>query len=258
MMQCYFIDSILSVNKKCIHLLRDSPQLFEFEYWWGERERNAPISWFQRWRTAVGQSDSPQWAARLCNPSKRWLKYTCDAEQVGCSTSGPPVVEQEGVDIINDTMLAREILFTAIVLMMSSCDPTQAVCQYGYTIRSCDDFKPRRVETGEANCFQRNPSGNPSGRPAGSAPSGTRFDQEGALAPSPDGHSNQPVLMTTFSPYRIWVESNRYRTGAVMKGKFWNRNWSHLIQFDLIWLLFDDYFMYLMIVLHIQHQLLFI
>jgi len=88
-------------------------------------------------------------------------------------------------------------------------DSARAATQYGFTIRSCEDFRPRRVDVNSVEVSRF---------PAEQQQSGNnRFGPSADAAPSPDGFG-QPVLMTSFAPYRIWIENNRYRRGSVMKG----------------------------------------
>ena len=97
------------------------------------------------------------------------------------------------------------LIESLLLLMLLNC--VVAVYQFGYTIQSCDDLRPRRalldVMNPQPNPQFINPSGN-------------------QLYPgisSPNGMSNQPVLMTTLSPYRIRTNNNRYRRGGLIEGK---------------------------------------
>ena len=101
------------------------------------------------------------------------------------------------------------MLSSGIICLILLMDSTRAITQYGYTMRSCGDFRPRRVDANSVE-ESRYPTGQQSGN----------FGPSSDVAAGPDGYS-QPVLMTNSAPYRIWIENNRYRRGGVMKGHFY-------------------------------------
>lgn len=105
------------------------------------------------------------------------------------------------------------MLSSGLICLLLVADSAIAINRYGYTMNSCGDFRPRRVDT---NSVEGSHFG------SGQHQSGSnRFGPSADGAASPDGFG-QPILMTSFAPYRIWIENNRYRRGGVMKGPFRN------------------------------------
>lgn len=126
-------------------------------------------------------------------------------------------------------MIIRAVLILAASIVLHH-DSTQAAFQLGYTAESCDDLRPQRVPfvqdlmAGGGQPIYR-PDGTPVnfGGPGGfNQPVGPSPNSPGSFGnqPRPDGINIQPILMTTVTPYRIWVSENRYKRGKVMEGSY--------------------------------------
>ena len=118
--------------------------------------------------------------------------------------------------------------YCVAVVALIAATTVQAAYQLGYTAESCDDLRPQRVPFIQDLIAG---GGQPVYSPDGTRPvnfgSPTGFNNQpgapspnspGNQAPRPDGQVIQPILMTTVSPYRIWVSENRYKRGKIMEG----------------------------------------